>query len=206
LGKKKKTADKTTETRIIRQNFNFVDRKRGFHKCLDIIESIKPDYIINQHQPEAFIYTEKEILFLRENLEKRYDLLCDLTPWQSPDYSLDPYWVRLYPYISRVKCGEPCVKELQFTNHTDVPAQVRIRFTASKGLAVPKNIEVALPSLTSGLKNQNPADICVPVTFLTDETGTENKETKKIHAVGAEVWLNGIYFGEICKSVIFTED
>jgi len=188
------------------QNRNFADRERGFHKCLDIIENIKPDYIINQHQPEAFIYTEKEISFLRGNLEKRYNLLCGLTPWQSPDYSLDPYWARLFPYVSRVKRGEPCVKELQFTNHTDAPAQVSVRFTASKGLAVPKNIDATLPPLTSGLTNQKPSDICVPVTFLTDEVGTEDKKEKKIYAVGAEVWLNGAYFGEICKSVIFMEN
>ena len=192
------------------QNRNFTDRKRGYHKCLDIIENIKPDCIINQHQSEAFVYTEKEIAFLRGNLEERYNLLSDLTIWESPDYSLDPYWVRMYPYVSYISgdetdnINEPCViieKELQFTNHTNAPANVAVKFNASNNLTAPENINVTLPPLTSGLKNQSPADICVPVTFLLNKTAN-TETTDKTYAIGAEVWLNGVYFGEICKSVV----
>jgi len=190
------------------QNRNFTDRRRGYHKCLDIIEKIKPDYIINQHQENAFIYTEKEIAFLRNHLEKRNDLLSELTIWESVDYSLDPYWVRMYPYVSRVKRGESCVKELQFTNHTNTAAQVTVKFNASKGITVPENMNITLPPLTSGLKNQSPADICVPVIFLINETKCEITEIKTetgTYAIGAELWLNGVYFGEICKSVILID-
>ena len=182
------------------QNRNFIDKTRGFYKCLNIIEQTKPDCIINQHQDKAFVYTNQEIKFLRENLEERYALLRELTPWQSPDYSLDPYWLRFYPYVSRIRQGEPCVKELHFTNHTDIPAKVTVKFTASNGIIIPENIDVTLPPMTSGLINQSPADIRVPVTFLTDKNKTAEKQT---YAVGAEVWLNGVYFGEICTGVIF---
>jgi len=179
------------------QNRNFTGENRGYRKCLDIIEKTKPGCIINQHQEKAFVYTEKEIAFLRANLEEREPLLRDLTMWPSPDYSLDPYWVRMYPYVSRAEPGKPCPKEIQITNHTHEPACIRLKFGASAGVGVPGDIEIALPPKTSGLTNYAPADVSVPVSFDTNE-----KTPAGIYAVKAEVWLNGVYFGEICKGVI----
>jgi glyoxylase-like metal-dependent hydrolase (beta-lactamase superfamily II) len=180
------------------QNRNFTGRNRGYNKCLDIIEQKKPGCLINQHQEKAFIYTKKEIAFLRDNLEKRDKLLGDLTMWPTPDYSLDPYWVRMYPYFSKIKPGEICSKELQITNHTENPANVKIKFTASKGVVIPGDIEMILPPMTCGLVDYDPADIRIPVNFSTDE-----KDLAETYAVGAEIWLDGVYFGEICKGVIF---
>ena len=179
------------------QNRNFTGRNRGFHKCLDIIERTKPTCIANQHQEKAFVYTKKEIDFLQKNLDEREGLLCAITPWQSPDYSLDRYFARFYPYVSRVKPNELCQKELQFTNHTGQSAQIKVKFTGSKGIVLPGDIEITLPPATSGFADQEPADVCVPAAFLAETPGT--------YAVGAEVWQNGAYFGEICKGVIFAE-
>ena len=187
------------------QNRNFIGQARGYHKCLDIIENLKPDCIINQHQEKAFVYTQAEIEYLRNNLKERYGLLGDLTMWDSPDYSLDPYWVRMYPYVSRIEQGEACVKELQFTNHKNAPAHVTVKFNASKGIVVPEDIDVTLAPLTSGLVNQAPADIRIPVTFFTDKTDKTDKIKPKTYAIGAEVWLDGVYFGQICKSLIFAD-
>ena len=179
------------------QNRNFTGRNRGYHKCLDIIEKTKPGCIINQHQEKAFVYTEKEIAFLRESLEQREPLLNALTMWPSPDYSLDPYWVRMYPYVSRVGPGEICVKEIQITNHTGAPADIKLKFAASAGIGVPDDIELVAPPKTSGLTGCDPADARVPVSFTAD------KDTPAgAYAAKAEVWLDGVYFGEICKGVI----
>ena len=181
------------------QNRNFTGAGRGYHKCLDIIESLKPDCIINQHQERAFVYTQAEIDYLRNNLKARYGLLDVLTMWDSPDYSLDPYWARMYPYVSRIKRGEACVKELQFTSHNDALAHITVKFSASQGILVPQDIDTVLSSATSELSNQDSADTRIPVKFFTDhaEPGT--------YAIGAEIWLDGEYFGQICKSLIFLE-
>jgi len=171
---------------------------RGFRKCLDIVAREKPGMIINSHQHRPFVFAEYETGPLRQKLDERDAILDELSPWPAADFSLDPYWARIYPYVTKTKTRGPLELELQITSHFAGLA-VALELAAPGGRVSPAKFELTLPPPTCGYKSAAPGgDICVPFTFYPEDD-------QRVQIIGVKVWLNGAYFGEACKGVVIYE-
>ena len=194
---------------------------RGFRKCLDIIERIKPDLIINSHQATPFVYTQAEIGYMREALRERDAILSELSPWPAPDMSLDPGWTRFYPYVSRARKNEALRVELHITSHL-AGLELELELSAVGGAVTPDKFAAALPPPTcgyaiadasgitggasgdvsgddiDGISGGISGDVAIPLTFIPDGGS-------RICAISAKAWVNKSYYGEACRCVIIID-
>ena len=178
-------------------NRNFVEGNRGFNRCVDLIEQLKPTAIIAQHRTKPFVYTPTTLAYLRQGLAERLPLLREFTPWSAPEVALDPQWLRIYPYYNYVARGETCMLQLQVTSHWTKNARLTVKFTATEGITPPQDVTIDLSGLTSGFCTSDQAPdrsqnllITVPPDFPKDS-----------FAIGCHAFVDGQYWGEMSKGV-----
>ena len=98
-------------------NRNFFREGRGFRRCIEIWREYKPDYIFNQHQSLAFTFTDDELDYMDHMIAERERLVGEMVPWGDPNFALDEWWVRAYPYEQETSPGGRVCVEIHFTNH-----------------------------------------------------------------------------------------
>ena len=98
-------------------NRTFLGAGRGFRRCVEIWRECSPDYIVNQHQGRAFVFGEKELDKIDQTLAEREQILGEMVPWPDPNFALDTWWVRTYPYEQSSAAGATIALDVQFTNH-----------------------------------------------------------------------------------------
>lgn len=131
----------------------FLGEGRGSRRCLDIWRTVKPDYIINEHQNEAFRFTEEQLDYMEQVLVERERLIKDLTPWDEADFATDEQWVRTYPYEQEAAAGVRVTVEVHLTNHSQAPASVAIRPLLPPGWVREPDADITgleAPARTSG--------------------------------------------------------
>ena len=79
-------------------NRNLLIPGEGYFKCLNLLKKYMPDYIINQHVENAFVFTLEQLEHIEKNLTERMRVLSELSPWDNINYLLDEYFVMAYPY------------------------------------------------------------------------------------------------------------
>ena len=99
-------------------NRNFLGEGKGFRRCLDLVRQYRPDLILNQHQSQAFHFSDEQLDYMEKMLVEREALLAELLPWQHPNYGTDEGWIRAYPYEVEACAGGTCTIEVRATNHT----------------------------------------------------------------------------------------
>jgi glyoxylase-like metal-dependent hydrolase (beta-lactamase superfamily II) len=99
-------------------NRNFVARKQGFLRCLELIGSTPDCLLINQHVVQTFRFSRDQVDAMKKSLERRAALLNDLFPWDSPGYGLDEQWARLDPYAIEARRGGEFSLRAVFFNHS----------------------------------------------------------------------------------------
>jgi len=100
-------------------NRNLLGRGRGFDACIDLVQTLQPDLLLNCHVDEGFDFTEQQCLTMRSNLAERERLYRELLPWDDPNHGLDEEWVRCYPYEQCAEPGDTVCLQVVFTNHSD---------------------------------------------------------------------------------------
>jgi glyoxylase-like metal-dependent hydrolase (beta-lactamase superfamily II) len=108
-------------------NRNWLGEGVGFDRCLALMMELKPTHIFNCHVEPAFDFTDDEISFMRANLAEREKIYGELFPWDSPNYGMDEYWVRCYPYEQDVTPGKSVEMRVEITNHSSVERQAVCR-------------------------------------------------------------------------------
>jgi glyoxylase-like metal-dependent hydrolase (beta-lactamase superfamily II) len=108
-------------------NRNWLGKGVGFDRCLALMQELKPTHIFNCHVDPAFDFTDDEINFMRANLTEREKIYGELFPWDSPNYGMDEYWVRCYPYEQDVTSGKSVEMRVEITNHSAVERQAVCR-------------------------------------------------------------------------------
>jgi glyoxylase-like metal-dependent hydrolase (beta-lactamase superfamily II) len=108
-------------------NRTFLGEGRGSRRCLDIWRTVKPDYIINEHQDKAFRFTDEQLNYMEQVLIEREELIKTLTPWDEADFATDEQWVRSYPYEQEAAAGDVITISVQITNHSRSSAMVAIK-------------------------------------------------------------------------------
>jgi glyoxylase-like metal-dependent hydrolase (beta-lactamase superfamily II) len=100
------------------QNRNFLAPGLGFDFCLQLFEEVQPTHIFNCHVDRPFRFSREEIALMRANLVRRRQLLAQLLPWDDPNYGMDEWWVRCFPYEQKVHPGDELSLAVQVTNHS----------------------------------------------------------------------------------------
>jgi glyoxylase-like metal-dependent hydrolase (beta-lactamase superfamily II) len=134
-------------------NRNFLGEGKGFRRCFEVWRQHKPDYIFNQHQSKAFRFTDAELDYMHEMLAKREQIIADMVPWPHPNFALDEYWCRAYPFEQDASPATTVAIDVQFTNHGSEPADAAVEPVLPEGWRWDKTRgvgEVALPPNTDG--------------------------------------------------------
>lgn len=131
----------------------FLGEGRGSRRCLDIWRTIKPDYIINEHQDKAFRFTDAQLDYMEQVLIAREKMITEVTPWGAADFATDEQWIRLYPYEQAAKAGDRVTIQVHVTNHGGAPLQVSARPVTPPGWTCETgepSVPLDVPARTSG--------------------------------------------------------
>ena len=128
-------------------NRNLVHKDAGYFRCFDIIRKLPKDtWLINQHVPHVFRFSDKELTFLETQYDKRRKILQELFPWDDPNYGIDERWATFYPYGNVMKPGEEREVEVRLVNHSPVKRTFTItprHHRGAKVLSKPDKVTLA---------------------------------------------------------------
>jgi glyoxylase-like metal-dependent hydrolase (beta-lactamase superfamily II) len=138
-------------------NRNFLGRGVGFDACLELVEKLTPDYILNCHIDGVFTFRPQECQYMRANLAWRVQLAKELLPWDDPNYGLDEHWVRCHPYEQHVPAGHMAHLCVVVTNHSSQPHE------ATAQPCLPEEWSVSLPVEETTVSPRS--ESCLPFSF-----------------------------------------
>jgi glyoxylase-like metal-dependent hydrolase (beta-lactamase superfamily II) len=114
-------------------NRNFLGAGKGFRRCIDLVRQHRPDLILNQHQQQAFHFSNEQLDYMEKMLVEREALLAVLLPWEHPNSGTDEGWIRAYPYEIEASAGGSCTVEIRATNHTGKPVALTVEAVTPAG-------------------------------------------------------------------------
>ena len=109
----------------------------GYPLCFKIIRQLPKDtWLINQHVPHVFRFSDKELTYLETQYAKRTKILRELFPWDDPNYGIDERWSTFYPYGNIMKPGETREVEVRVINHSPIKRTFKITPRDHRGAKV----------------------------------------------------------------------
>ena len=121
-------------------NRNLLGPGIGFDVCLDLVQELDPDLLLNCHVDVGFRFTSQQIGRMSDNLAQRLHTYGEFVAWDHPNYGIDEHWVRCHPYQQAVHPGDICSLSVVVTNHSKCAHVVRcqpclpIQWSAQVGL------------------------------------------------------------------------
>lgn len=116
-------------------NRNFLGQEPGYQQCIRLLLQLKPDLLVGAHTG-PLPYSEADLGKALEMLEEREKLFGKLLAWRSPNFGLDPHWVRAYPYRQTVLPGQLVFVEARILNHSGSPQKTSAALCAPDGWKV----------------------------------------------------------------------
>jgi glyoxylase-like metal-dependent hydrolase (beta-lactamase superfamily II) len=113
-------------------NRNLLGEDRGFDRCLHLLKRLQPDLLVAAHYgpvPVSQAYLDKAL----DALSEREVLMRKLLPWDDPNFGLDPYWIRTYPYRQSILPGQQATLEAIILNHSDEPRVATVTLRVPTG-------------------------------------------------------------------------
>ena len=173
------------------QNRNLIHDDAGYFLCLRKLRAQKePFWLVNQHIPHVFSYTDKELDFLETQYRARREILWQLLPWDDPNYGIDEQWAVAYPYGQTVKAGRTTSVGVRITNHSPNARTFRVKFHGHNGA-------------TAGSKIQQ--TILQPREVGTVSVKVQLPAKPGICLVTADVFSDGMEFRHWCESLLTVE-
>lgn len=115
-------------------NRNLMHKDDGFLYCFEQIRALGENYwLINEHIPHVFRFSEKELETLETQFLKRIDTVRSLTVWDDPNYAVDEQWAVLYPYGLQVKPRGTHEFNVVITNHSSKRRDYDVQFRLPEG-------------------------------------------------------------------------
>jgi len=114
-------------------NRNFLGGGLGYRHCLDLLRQHRPDLVLNQHQEQAFHFTDEQLDTMEKMLVEREALVGELLPWENPNFGTDAGWLRVYPYEVEAASGGACTLEVRATNHGSRPTGLHVQAVLPPG-------------------------------------------------------------------------
>ncbi|NQV23896.1 MAG: MBL fold metallo-hydrolase [Rhodopirellula sp.] len=176
-------------------NRNLLHDDTGYPFCLKKVRKLGSDYwLINEHIPYVFRFSEKELDYLETNLQKRKEILDELLPWDDINYGIDEQWATFYPRGVSAKVGEPIELQVRILNHSPVARTFTVTPRKSRGVDVlSKPQEITLQPRQSG---------SVPVTVSV----SKSEPLPGTFVVTADIDSDGMHFLSWADAVIRIED
>jgi hypothetical protein len=172
------------------QNRNFLHQGMGYFYCLDFLRKMPPDYLlINQHVVEPFRFNVDQLEYMTRVLGERKEVSAHLFPWDEPDYGLDEYWARIYPYGQKVRAGQSVEIAVKILNHSSSP-QV---YTVSPN--VPEGFRSEPKSASVRIKPRNEAEVRFKVTV-------PNQVSRNFYVVTSDIKFGKWDLRHWCESII----
>jgi glyoxylase-like metal-dependent hydrolase (beta-lactamase superfamily II) len=107
-------------------NRNLMHKDDGFLYCFEQIRALGENYwLINEHIPHVFRFSEKELETLETQFLKRIDTVRSLTVWEQ--------WAVLYPYGLQVKPRGTHEFNVVITNHSSKRRDYDVQFRLPEG-------------------------------------------------------------------------
>jgi glyoxylase-like metal-dependent hydrolase (beta-lactamase superfamily II) len=173
-------------------NRNFLGANRGYRRCIDLLRQYRPDMILNQHQLQAFAFSDAQLEFIEQNLITRESLLAELLPWDHPNFGTDEGWIRAYPYEIETCAGGTCRVEVRATNHAPHPAALIIEAVPPPGWPVP---DQPAPSQVREINGEHIVRAQVAVTVPAETAAG-------CYPLAFRVTWDGHYLGQVCHALI----
>ena len=183
-------------------NRNFLGMGRGFRRCFAIWRRHKPEYIFNEHQTPAFSFTDADLDYMDDILEKREALFADVLPWEHPNFGIDESWVRVYPYEQDAAAGASFRMDVQFTNHASVEITAKAEPVLPEGWTWDterSTAEITIPAETYGTVDDyvpNP-DKAAEVWITPPENTVPGK-----YIIPFRITWNGRYLGAMRNGIV----
>jgi len=109
----------------------------GYGRCFKIIRELpKNTWLINEHVPHVFRFSDKELTHLETRYAARTKILRELFPWDDPNYGIDERWATFYPYGNILKPGETREIEVRISNHSPIRRTFKITPRDHRGAKV----------------------------------------------------------------------
>ena len=118
-------------------NRNLAHEDTGYGLCFSKLRAISEDYwLINEHIPYVFRFSDKELTFLETQYRERTHILRELFPWDDPNYGIDEQWAVFYPYGASVVRGGERALEVRIENHSPVEREFTVTPQGWNGMKV----------------------------------------------------------------------
>ena len=118
-------------------NRNLVHPDTGYPRCFKIIRELpKNTWLINEHVPHVFRFSDKELTYLETRYAARTKILRELFPWDDPNYGIDERWATFYPYGNILKPSETREIEVRISNHSPIRRTFKITPRDHRGAKV----------------------------------------------------------------------
>ncbi len=185
-------------------NRNFTGKGRGYRYCIDVLRKYEPDYILNQHQLKMFKFTGSHLAYLEKKLIEREHILTGLLPWNAPDFGIDEWWLRSYPYEQTAEPGEIVTVELHITNHGTSPMTVRASPMLPERWVLLDDTDggqTIVPPFSSGSADKRGDNIVpdgkISFTFCVPQNTCEDQ-----HMIMFRIFVDGSYFGQLRHAIV----
>ena len=169
-------------------NRNLVHPDTGYPRCFKIIRELpKNTWLINEHVPHVFRFSDKELTFLETRYAERTRILRELFPWDDPNYGIDERWATFYPYGNNFKPGETREVEVRISNHSPIRRTFKITPRDHRGAKVLSGPQST--TLTSR------ADGAVKVKI-------QAPKEKGVYVITADIDSKGMHFRDWVETII----
>jgi len=166
----------------------FLGADRGYEKCLKILLECKPDILVQAHRGPMAV-TEEHLRRTLATFQEREALCRRLLPHSDPNYGLDPYWVRAYPYRQSAAPGREIVLEARITNHDTAPRTVRAE------LRVPAGWRILTGEGAVTIAARSDGSVRFRAVAPRDRPGSR-------HVLGIAIDLEGQSWGELGEAIV----
>jgi glyoxylase-like metal-dependent hydrolase (beta-lactamase superfamily II) len=170
------------------RNFLGEDGKiNGYARCLRLLLRLKPDLLMAAHwgpEPVSEDYVRKTL----QLLEERQKLMAPLFPWDDPNFGLDPYWVRAYPYRQKIFRGQMVTFEARIYNHSGSPRRASAELRAPEGWGPATGGSVVINPYQEGSIR------------LTAKASSDPKQKREV--LGLSVRFAGRHLGEVSEAIV----
>ncbi len=169
--------------------------KLGDHlKSVANLLEFRPHILCPGHG-EPFLLDLDMVRAFREKLEKQDAQMRALIADADADMGIDPSWVEIVPYLSRMRAGERREFEIQVRNHRKREVEMQVALALPKGWrSEPGTVRLRVGPLGSAKAKFG---ITIPQEFVARESRV---------AFAADVLADGRYLGQIAEAVVDVEN
>ncbi|MEM9017387.1 MAG: MBL fold metallo-hydrolase, partial [Verrucomicrobiota bacterium] len=109
-------------------NRNLMREDTGYELCFEIISGLpEATWLVNQHIPHLFRFSEEERNFLLSRYRERADLIRDFVTWDDINFAIDEQWAAFHPYGQTASPGQTVKAEVRIWNHSRKAQEYKVK-------------------------------------------------------------------------------